>query len=641
MHGNADPKRNVTSRTRTHSRLFLLAALSGGPHFAYELLAAMQVPLMEHMGLHNSGYAGVDASYNVGALLFLSGVQYLVNRWSAMSLLVVNSLVVVFAAFAAYVGVFHKSYFLLLAAWAAVGGGMEGMMVAQDELATKWFPECIGLFFGAQAAMNSMCSAASFAVATFRPPLVQSVLAATCFQCLAFFGAVLLTTFHGVGGCTRLAPEADEKLVGAIGEEVPQNVSQAREWFRGFVCVTLVLGYSSYGALSNVYEALALDIYGLPPVETARLVAVAFTIQGVVAVAYGSIADALQNRAWIMLWVSSISAIICVAFDTKVCTPLLFFTVLHVADAFVSNAAWSLLATAVADSQHTRWWFSVATCSQFLGTGLVGLLQGFIADARGNNFSAIVSAHAVLYFFVAVAATALRKIDASYGVVNDELRLHGDENESLRFLHRHIELRESVIHGRGLFVVKPIRKGEVVYFQPLRRHGQPQNFVAISDVLDRGDAWGSDFVKFAFQVSDTHLYGVDVSAVNKREDAALFKDASLFQNHSCDPTTGLKEDHAKMVALRDLMPGTEVTYDYATTESCQWPWCKEGWECNCGASNCRRRVRYDDWTRRSLQQKHGLEGFAPDIRRKILGGAEPKTGYGTLNTSDTISTTGP
>eukprot|EP00927_Polykrikos_kofoidii_P003008 TRINITY_DN11196_c0_g2_i1.p1 TRINITY_DN11196_c0_g2~~TRINITY_DN11196_c0_g2_i1.p1 ORF type:complete len:632 (+),score=84.62 TRINITY_DN11196_c0_g2_i1:165-2060(+) len=629
MDGYAEPKRDVTSRTRTYSRLILLAALSGGPHFAYELLAAMQVPLMEHMGLHNSGYAGVDASYNVGALVFLSGLQKLLNKWSAMWLLVLNSLVVVFAAFAAYVGVFHKSYFLLLAAWAAVGGGMEGMMVAQDELATKWFPESIGMYFGIQAAVNSMCSAASFAVATFRPPLVQSVLAATCFQCFAFLGAVLLTTFDGVGSCTSLPAATDEKYVDAVQEKQPKNVGEAHEWFRGLVCVTLVLGYSSYGALSNVYEALALDIYGLPPVETAKLVAVAFTVQGVVAVAYGSIADALQNRAWIMLWVSATSATICVAFDTKVCTPLLFFTVLHVADAFVSNAAWSLLATAVADSRHTRWWFSAATCSQFVGTGLVGLMQGFIADARGNDFSAVVSAHAVLYFFVAVAANSLRRLDATYGVVNDELRLHGDDNESLRFLHKNIELQESKIHGRGLFAIKPIRKGEIVYFQPLRRHGDAHDFVAISEVLEKGEEWGSNFVKLAFQVSDTHLYGVDISLAKKREDAALIKDANLFQNHSCYPTAGIKEDQAKMVALRDLMPGDEVTYDYATTECFPWPWCREGWECNCGASNCRGRVRYDDWARRSLQQKYGLDGFAPDIRQKILGGT---TGYGTLPT---------
>jgi hypothetical protein len=311
---------------------------------------------------------------------------------------------------------------------------------------------------------------------------------------------------------------------------------------------------------------------------------------------------------------------------------------LHVADAFVSNAAWSLLATAVADSKHTRWWFSAATCSQFVGTGLVGLLQGFIADARGNNFSAVVSAHAVLYFLVAVAANSLRRIDAAYGVVNDELRLHGEENESLRFLHKHIELRESRIHGRGLIVVKPIRKGEVVYFQPLRRHGELQDFVAISSVLEKGEELGRDYVKLAFQVSDTHLYAVDLSLTKRREDAALMKDASLFQNHSCEPTTGIKDDHAKMVALRDLMPGDEMTFDYATTECYPWPWCREGWECNCGASNCRGWIRHDDWRRRIVQQKHGLDGFAPAIRRRFI---HSSSNYGTLTTSEGASPTGP
>jgi hypothetical protein len=55
-----------------------------------------------------------------------------------------------------------------------------------------------------------------------------------------------------------------------------------------------------------------------------------------------------------------------------------------------------------------------------------------------------------------------------------------------------------------------------------------------------------------------------------------------FMNHSCDPNAGLREDR-EMVALREILPGEEVMFDYSTTMS------EDHWTmpCLCGAAGCR------------------------------------------------------
>ena len=56
----------------------------------------------------------------------------------------------------------------------------------------------------------------------------------------------------------------------------------------------------------------------------------------------------------------------------------------------------------------------------------------------------------------------------------------------------------------------------------------------------------------------------------------------LFANHSCCPNAGIRAD-VVLIALRDILPGEEIRYDYSTT---MW----EGiWtmQCLCGSKRCR------------------------------------------------------
>jgi SET domain-containing protein len=55
-----------------------------------------------------------------------------------------------------------------------------------------------------------------------------------------------------------------------------------------------------------------------------------------------------------------------------------------------------------------------------------------------------------------------------------------------------------------------------------------------------------------------------------------------FMNHSCDPNCWWADDDT-IVARRDILPGEEITYDYAMTEvNIEWQMI-----CRCGATNCR------------------------------------------------------
>ena len=52
-------------------------------------------------------------------------------------------------------------------------------------------------------------------------------------------------------------------------------------------------------------------------------------------------------------------------------------------------------------------------------------------------------------------------------------------------------------------------------------------------------------------------------------------------NHSCDPNTGIK-GRVTFIALRDIKPGEELTFDYSISEDSEWEM-----RCKCGAKNCR------------------------------------------------------
>lgn len=81
--------------------------------------------------------------------------------------------------------------------------------------------------------------------------------------------------------------------------------------------------------------------------------------------------------------------------------------------------------------------------------------------------------------------------------------------------------------------------------------------------------------------------------------------------HSCEPNAGMSGQIA-LVALRDIGPGEEVCYDYATSDGSPY----DEFECECGAPGCRERVTGEDWRRPELQARYAGY-FSPYLQRRI------------------------
>jgi len=153
------------------------------------------------------------------------------------------------------------------------------------------------------------------------------------------------------------------------------------------------------------------------------------------------------------------------------------------------------------------------------------------------------------------------------------------------------EVRESPIHGRGLFAKEAIRAGEIVA-------------VKGGHVLT-GEEWraleprlGSAEIQIA---EDLFIAPVEPE---EREGNML------FTNHSCEPNIA-PQGQIVFVAMRDVAAGEELTHDWATTDDGDYEMA-----CRCGQPSCRGVIRGDDWKRAELQRRYA-GFFAWHVQKKI------------------------
>lgn len=140
-------------------------------------------------------------------------------------------------------------------------------------------------------------------------------------------------------------------------------------------------------------------------------------------------------------------------------------------------------------------------------------------------------------------------------------------------------MKKSGIHGKGLFAVEPIAKGEIVCV----KGGHIFDRVTLNSMPD----W---YRAAEIQIADNLFIGPR----NKDE-----RDGSMmFTNHSCDPNIGV-QGQIVFVAMRDIQTGEELTHDWATTDDDD-----SEMECHCGAGVCRKVVTGRDWQRKDLQEKY-------------------------------------
>jgi hypothetical protein len=82
-------------------------------------------------------------------------------------------------------------------------------------------------------------------------------------------------------------------------------------------------------------------------------------------------------------------------------------------------------------------------------------------------------------------------------------------------------------------------------------------------------------------------------------------------NHSCTPNCGAG-NAVQIVTMRDVVPGEELTFDYAMTDGSDY----DEFNCLCGTELCRGKVRGADWRSRTLQRRYN--GYlSPYLVRRI------------------------
>ena len=136
-----------------------------------------------------------------------------------------------------------------------------------------------------------------------------------------------------------------------------------------------------------------------------------------------------------------------------------------------------------------------------------------------------------------------------------------------------IEVRNSPVHGRGVFAVAPIRKGTRI----------------IEYLGDRISHTAADARYDDHDESDNHtfLFIVDTRTVI---DAGVNGNDARFINHQCEGNCESVIENRRVFidATRDIKPGEELGYDYEIgREKDDPPNADEIYACRCGSPKCR------------------------------------------------------
>jgi len=124
-----------------------------------------------------------------------------------------------------------------------------------------------------------------------------------------------------------------------------------------------------------------------------------------------------------------------------------------------------------------------------------------------------------------------------------------------------LEIARSQIEGRGCFATKPFRRGmKIAEYTGERISNAEANRRAGRRRLR-------------------------ICAINNRWslDGSRGGNGTHYINHSCKPNSFMKivYGHILFIALRNILPGEEITIDYESTLH------SDRKRCSCGASNCR------------------------------------------------------
>jgi SET domain-containing protein len=140
-------------------------------------------------------------------------------------------------------------------------------------------------------------------------------------------------------------------------------------------------------------------------------------------------------------------------------------------------------------------------------------------------------------------------------------------------------VRESQIHGQGLFATADIAKGEVVVV----KGGHIVTREQLREITPK-------LGPVEIQIGDD-LFIAPVTD----EEREL---SMLYSNHSCDANLGMRGE-ITFVAMRDIRAGEELTHDWCTTDDDDY-----SVTCKCGSAKCRGILTGKDWQRPELQERY-------------------------------------
>jgi uncharacterized protein len=140
---------------------------------------------------------------------------------------------------------------------------------------------------------------------------------------------------------------------------------------------------------------------------------------------------------------------------------------------------------------------------------------------------------------------------------------------------RKILVRDSRIHGRGVYALRAIREGErIIEYRGERITWRQADRRPPSDPDDPHHT-------FFFSLDDgRHVIDANVGGNSAR-----------WINHSCEPNCETEESEDGRVyiqAMRDIRRGEELSYDYRLiVDGRVTPTLKRQYQCRCGSTQCR------------------------------------------------------
>lgn len=140
-------------------------------------------------------------------------------------------------------------------------------------------------------------------------------------------------------------------------------------------------------------------------------------------------------------------------------------------------------------------------------------------------------------------------------------------------------VKNSPIHGKGLFAAEQILKDEIVAVKG--------GYIFNRDELEKIE---EKLGPAEIQIGE-NLY---IGPKNEKERNG----ALLYLNHSCEPNIGI-QGQITFVAMRNIDAGEELTHDWARTDFDDYEMI-----CSCGAKQCRGIITGRDWQKKELQKKY-------------------------------------